>query len=89
MKIVILLDKNRKAIYESKMPAFNKEVFDLYTITPKGVKKSKITLINNNGTWEEPKKQYYYNPEPMKYGRDSKFKSIGEGLYRAKTIWFE
>lgn len=89
MKITVLLSKNRKAVYDSKMPAFNKETFDLYTITPKGVVKSKITLINNNGTWEQPKEQHYYTLEPRVYGSSSKYRSIGEGSFKAKTIWFE
>ena len=88
MKIIVTLDSRRKAIYNSKMPALSKEVFDLYTKTPKGTKKSTIILINNNGTWEEPKEEYHYAPSAMTYGKESKYNSIGEGLFRAKTILY-
>lgn len=88
MKIEVLLDKHRKAIYDSKMPPFKKEVFDLYTITPEGVRKSTITLVNNNGTWEEPKEHHDYVPSTMTYGKESKYRVIGYGCYTAKTILY-
>ena len=88
MKIIVLLDSRRKAIYNSKMPPFKKEVFDLYTKTPRGVKKSTIILINNNGVWEEHKEYYHYAPSAMTYGKESRYNSIGEGTFRAKTILY-